>query len=494
MLFRSDSQSPIATSPGGRLSFSCQQREAERGAVALGLHIAVRSTDLRSDFHDLPLFWSCLSRSPPNPRRHVTSGHFGSLPVIGSGLGGSSSSSSHSLVLHSTAGSTLLHTLIFQQVVPSRPLDDHDHDHDYGVPEGIQQAGGVVVLQEHAQAEYGFQEGGASLIHSFTHSHAHSFTHSTWLDYSRPNKGTIQQGAMFLSRMALVLFTASSITLAKADRGGGGGGGGDSGSDQDQEYTVWVTPHDSYSSSVGVLGCKINTDRVAYWPSAVDCDNICVSLTHQDRTVKLLRIDQSQGAYDVSYDAWNFLVTGKSALDEPTAGGSVEMQAKDLDASECQGLINTKGSKLPLSAANSMNFLASCLGPGGGDDDDGDAEDDDDVESGNGSGSSKSTWVGQNYRLYNVADAICSLGHDEECELDWPAANQAECPNGLGSMPPLTDAPVYNIRYPSGEKVLASSGEVVDDAEGSCPASAGWNLPWLMLTAVGVVVEGLWGL
>lgn len=32
--------------------------------------------------------------------------------------------------------------------------------------------------------------------------------------------------------------------------------------------TVWATPHDSYSSSVGVLGCKVNTDRIAYWPNA----------------------------------------------------------------------------------------------------------------------------------------------------------------------------------------------------------------------------------
>ena len=36
--------------------------------------------------------------------------------------------------------------------------------------------------------------------------------------------------------------------------------------------TISITPHDSYSSSVGVLGCKINTDRVAYWPGAVSCD------------------------------------------------------------------------------------------------------------------------------------------------------------------------------------------------------------------------------
>lgn len=197
--------------------------------------------------------------------------------------------------------------------------------------------------------------------------------------------------------------------------------------------TVWVTPHESYSSSVGVLGCKINTNRVAYWPSAVDCDNICVSLSYEDRTVKLLRIDQSEGAYDVSYDAWNYLYTGHSATDKPTAGGAIEMEFKNLKASECKSHIKTKGSKLPLSAANSMNFLSSCL--------------------------ANDTWVGNNYLLFNVADPICSMGHDEKCDLDWPDANQADCPHMLGDHSKLESAPVYNIRYPSGERVLASTGE-----------------------------------
>ena len=56
---------------------------------------------------------------------------------------------------------------------------------------------------------------------------------------------------------------------------------------------VWATPHDSYSSSIGVLGCKVNTNRVAYWPGSVDCNNICVSLSYEDRSVNLLRVDQS---------------------------------------------------------------------------------------------------------------------------------------------------------------------------------------------------------
>src|SRR4051812_23700118 len=85
--------------------------------------------------------------------------------------------------------------------------------------------------------------------------------------------------------------------------------------------TVWATPHDSYSSSIGVLGCKINTNRVAYWPASVDCTKVCVKLSYEGRSVKLLRIDQSGGAHDVSFDAWNYLYTGYPATKKPTAGG-----------------------------------------------------------------------------------------------------------------------------------------------------------------------------
>ncbi|KAK3998015.1 hypothetical protein QBC44DRAFT_314797 [Cladorrhinum sp. PSN332] len=199
--------------------------------------------------------------------------------------------------------------------------------------------------------------------------------------------------------------------------------------------TAWVTPHESYSSSVGVLGCKVNTNRIAYWPGSVDCNNLCVKLSYEGRSVKLLRIDQSEGAYDVSYDAWNYLYSGYPATEKPTAGGATAMEYEELDASSCSELIYTKGSKLPLSAANSMNFLASCL--------------------------SQDSWVGKNHILYNILDPICSWGHDETCSLDWPAANQAKCPNQLGVPSVLTSAPVYNIQYMTGNKVLASSGQVV---------------------------------
>jgi hypothetical protein len=199
---------------------------------------------------------------------------------------------------------------------------------------------------------------------------------------------------------------------------------------------VWTTPHDSYSSSVGVLGCKINTDRVAYWPGSIDCNNICIKLSHGGRSVHLLRIDQSGGAYDISYDAWNYLQTGNSAATNPTTGGTVAMEYEEVDASECANLIYTPGSKLPLSAPNSINFLSSCLAQPG-------------------------SWVAKNHILYNICDAICSLGYDEECSLDLAISNQPSCSHTLGLTSKLTTAPVYNIQYQSGKIVVAGTGEVV---------------------------------
>ncbi|KAI8267512.1 hypothetical protein K4K58_007684 [Colletotrichum sp. SAR11_239] len=219
--------------------------------------------------------------------------------------------------------------------------------------------------------------------------------------------------------------------------------------------TVWATPHDSYSSSVGVLGCKINTDRVAYWPGSVDCNNICISLSYADRNLKLLRIDQSQGAYDISYDAWNYLYTGNSAKKLPVSGGPLAMQYKELPADDCKDLIKTKSKKLPLSASNSMNFLASCLGQA-------------------------DSWVGSNYALYNMLDSVCSWGYDESCELeDWPNANQPTCKHSLGMPVELKDAPVYNVQYPSGDVVEASTGEVVstpgDSTSAAVPSPTTYN-------------------
>jgi hypothetical protein len=231
--------------------------------------------------------------------------------------------------------------------------------------------------------------------------------------------------------------------------------------------TVWVTPHDSFSSSIGVLGCKINTDRVAYWPMSVDCTNICVSLSYGGRSLYLLRIDQSGGAYDVSYDAWNYLITGQSATSKPTAGGATAMQYENVDASKCASLIHTGDHKLPLSASNSIDFLASCL-------------------------SQSNSWVAKNNVLYNILDSICTLGYDETCTLDLSISNQPACPHGLGLPTVLKGETVYNIRYPTGQKVSANTQQVVAAPNSSMVGQPISKALSLFVAAFGFLLLALW--
>src|SRR5512142_2835824 len=115
---------------------------------------------------------------------------------------------------------------------------------------------------------------------------------------------------MLPSTAAVLLCWAPTATSALAIRAPAGN-------------AISITPHDKYSSSIGVLGCKINTDRVAYWPGWPSCDDLCVKVTHaaSGRSLHVLRIDSSAGAYDVSYDTWNYLVTGESAAANPVMGG-----------------------------------------------------------------------------------------------------------------------------------------------------------------------------
>jgi len=140
-------------------------------------------------------------------------------------------------------------------------------------------------------------------------------------------------------------------------------------------------------------------------------------------------------------------VTGEGASQNPTTGGATEMTYQNVDPSNCASLINTPGSKLPLSAPNSMDFVASCL-------------------------QQSSSWVANNYLLYNIEDAICSLGYDETCTLDLNVSNQPSCPHTLGLNTALTTNPVYNIQYRTGNKVLASTNQVVTAAGSSPPQAA----------------------
>ncbi|KAK1658046.1 hypothetical protein BDP55DRAFT_594802 [Colletotrichum godetiae] len=190
-------------------------------------------------------------------------------------------------------------------------------------------------------------------------------------------------------------------------------------------HTLFIKPHALYGSSVGVLGCKINHNRVAYWPSDVDCDAICVKVSHGVRSLHLLQVDESQGSYDISYDAWNYLVTGKSALEAPTTGGGVEMDYEFVEAEECVHLLSH--GKLPLSASNSMTYLGKCL-------------------------SQPTSWVAQNYELYNIPQGNdCQYGYDETCIVDLALGLNPVCPHILGFPAVLKGHTVVNIPYPVGQ-------------------------------------------
>ena len=194
--------------------------------------------------------------------------------------------------------------------------------------------------------------------------------------------------------------------------------------------SISVTPHDIYSSSIGVLGCKIDTNRVAYFPGMPQCDGMCKKVSANGRSVNVLHVDSSASAYDLSYDAWNYLKTGKSATDDPVMGGGFDATVEDVDMSECADLIKTDSGKLGLSAPNAVNFFASC-GP--------------------------DSWVGQNAALFNIQDPACTMGVDEVCTLDMSVSNQPQCPNSLlGSKAALSGDDVYNIIYPTGEEELAA--------------------------------------
>lgn len=186
-----------------------------------------------------------------------------------------------------------------------------------------------------------------------------------------------------------------------------------------------ITPHPWFSSSSGVLGCKVNTNRFAYWSTPVSCDNICLSISHGGRNVKVLHFDQSEGANDISYDAWNYLVTGQSATENPTTGGQTEATWEYVDPSECHELLDN--GKVPLDAANSMNYVTECL-------------------------SQPDSYVAKNMVLYNIQGSGCQNGVDEECHLDLAVSNQPQCPSTLGHGGPLKGHTVMDIAYGTGEK------------------------------------------
>lgn len=179
-----------------------------------------------------------------------------------------------------------------------------------------------------------------------------------------------------------------------------------------------MTPHQSFSSSVGVLGCKVNTSRVAYWPLPVDCDDICVRIEHEGTELVVLRIDSSASAFDISYDAWNVLGFGVSAIESPQMGGGIQMNYISVPIDKCLALLDD--GNLPLSAANSMSFLGECLGK-------------------------PESFVARHHKLYNILDPACQYGKDEVCSHVL-GSNQPHCPTPLGVNTPL-GLPIGDIPY-----------------------------------------------
>jgi len=189
-----------------------------------------------------------------------------------------------------------------------------------------------------------------------------------------------------------------------------------------------ITPHEQYSSSVGVIGGKINTNRVAYWPMGVNCNDICVKVSYQGRSLHLLKIDQSGGAHDISYDAWNYLAFGTSAKENPQTGGGINMEYEFVPADQCKDLLSN--GKLPLSAANSMGYVGACI-------------------------QEPNSWVAKNHELVNILDPVSHYGWDETCTLDLNVSNQPKCPHTLGDQHTPSGLKVTNIQYGTGKEVAA---------------------------------------
>ncbi|KAG8410317.1 hypothetical protein J3459_017208 [Metarhizium acridum] len=191
---------------------------------------------------------------------------------------------------------------------------------------------------------------------------------------------------------------------------------------------ISVTPHAQYSSSIGVIGGRINTNRVAYWPYDFTCQDLCVKVSYQGRSLNLLRIDSSGAAHDISYDAWNYLGFGKSATEDPRQGGGIVMDFDVVPDDQCKDLLND--GKLPLSASNSMNYVSKCHQQQPG------------------------SWFSNNYELVNINDAISHYGWNEICTLDMNSGeNQPKCPHQLADQHTPTGIEVVNIEYGTGKKV-----------------------------------------
>lgn len=206
--------------------------------------------------------------------------------------------------------------------------------------------------------------------------------------------------------------------------------------------TVYATPHSQFSSSIGVLGCKVDTNRIAYWPVWPDCTNMCVKLTFGSRSRTVLHIDTSGGAHDISFDTFQYLAFGSSAtaspaiLDGDSAGGA-NMDYEIVDMSECADIITSETGKLSF-IASSPNQVDSCKTQ------------------------YPDSWLAQNYELRNVLSSTCQYGIDEVCTLD-DTTGVASCPSGTASPANVLNQPVIDYIAPCGVKAVSGEAAPVAD-------------------------------
>jgi hypothetical protein len=154
---------------------------------------------------------------------------------------------------------------------------------------------------------------------------------------------------------------------------------------------------------------------VAHFPGNFDCNNICIKVSSSGRDVFLLRIDTSGGSHDISYDAWNFLAFGVSASEEPHQGGPIDAEYETVGNEMCADLLN--GGKLPFVFSTA---LGGCVFDTG-------------------------SFVAQNSQVFNIQDAMCTNGVDEECSID--SSGLPTCPHPIGT-PGALNLPVNTVPFP----------------------------------------------
>lgn len=176
---------------------------------------------------------------------------------------------------------------------------------------------------------------------------------------------------------------------------------------------IKATAHVQYASSIGVLGCKgVDLSRIAFFPGTPGCDDFCVRVTYEGRSLNLLRVDSSgsapspdnSGTFDMSCQAYDYLVHGTDNKNSCKTGDRTPMSYETVDPRECKHLL--QDGVLPISAP-SPNYFVECAN------------------------SPTFKDGGLKLALFNINDSRCEHGIDEECS--WSGVGDPKCPSGLGT-------------------------------------------------------------